>query len=209
MRLGRSAGPSWSARLRPWREASFVALDFETTGLDPGRDDVISFGTVPIDGGWIRLAGSRYVLVKPQVPPSPRSMIIHGIRQQDLATAEEPDTARDRLEDALRGRFLVTWYASVENAFLAKVFDGRPSERSWARRNVDVWGLAMASGMGETGSLSLSAAAESLGVPVDEPHHAFDDALVTAELFLVFASRMASTGRDTVGRLIRSGRKET
>jgi DNA polymerase-3 subunit epsilon len=207
MRLGWSLAPARSGRRRPWREASFVALDFETTGLDRARDDVISFGTVPIDGGRIRLADARYVLVKPRVAPSPRSVVVHGIRHQDLAAADEVDHARERLADALRGRFLVTWYSSVENAFLAKLFGGRPSARSWRRRNIDVRGLAISEGLGETGPLSLSAAAERIGVPVDDPHHAFDDALVTAELFLVFASRM--TGRPTVGRLIRAGRTES
>jgi len=209
VRLGRSLAPARSARRRPWREASYVALDFETTGLDPERDDVISFGAVRIDRGRIRLADSSYALVKPQIAPSPRSVVVHGIRHQDLATAGEAGEARRRLAEALRGRFLVTWYGTVENAFLAKLFGGRPSKRSWRRRNVDVRGLAIAQGLGASGSLSLSAAAERLGVPVDDPHHAFDDALVTAELFLVLASRSTSNGRESVGRLIRMGRTET
>jgi DNA polymerase III epsilon subunit-like protein len=42
-------------------------------------------------------------------------------------------------------------------------------------------------------TMTLSQAAEAHGVPVDDPHQALDDALVTAQLFLVLAARLKRT----------------
>ena len=35
----------------PWREVTFTVVDFETTGLDPAIDEIISFATVTVAGG--------------------------------------------------------------------------------------------------------------------------------------------------------------
>ena len=40
-------------RNRSWREARFIAIDIETTGLDPQRDEVISFAGIPIESARI------------------------------------------------------------------------------------------------------------------------------------------------------------
>ena len=53
--------------------------------------------------------------------------------------------------------------------------------------------------------MTLEQAADRLGVPVASPHHALDDALVTAQLFLVVASRMEAAGVRTARELVRLG----
>ena len=199
--------PPRSARRLPWREAQYAALDFETTGLDLERDDVISFGVVRIDDGRIAIQETVYRLALPTVSPSPGSVTVHGLRAQDLQTAPALDETRRVLAEALQGRFLVTWFASVENGFLAKLFGERPRAAAWARRNVDVRGLVLAVGdRAEDERLTLTAAADRYNVPVADPHHALDDALVTAELFLVLATKLASQGRGAVRHLLRAGR---
>jgi DNA polymerase-3 subunit epsilon len=50
--------------------------------------------------------------------------------------------------------------------------------------------------------VSLSAAAGRYAVPVASPHDALDDALVTAQLFLVLADRLAERGRRRVRDLL-------
>ena len=47
------------ARAVPWREIEYVALDFETTGLDFRSDTVISYGVVPVRHGRAIVRGSR------------------------------------------------------------------------------------------------------------------------------------------------------
>ncbi len=189
------AGPHRGLRRAHWRDAPLAALDFETTGLDYERDAIVSFGVVPVIGGRVVLGECVHQLVVPDVPPSAVSMKVHGILPQDLVEAPPLGIAREQLRRAIEGRFLLTWYADVEVAFLRRIFGGR--HRGWTRRTIDVREMALAA-KGVVGSpgvrYSLSATAERYGVPVASPHEALDDALVTAQLFLVLATKLAQQG---------------
>jgi DNA polymerase-3 subunit epsilon len=185
--------PPLGWRRRPWNAVPSVALDFEATGLDFARDTIISFGTVPIAGSRIDVGGSAYQLVDPvDVAMDPQAITIHGLRPMDLRGAPSLEAARVSLREGLGGRYLVTWFAEVEAAFLAKLFGGGP--KAWLRRSVDVRRLVAALEGGEGGRLTLEGCAGRYAVPVASPHHALDDALVTAQLFLVIASKLAERG---------------
>jgi DNA polymerase-3 subunit epsilon len=174
---------------RSWRQVDLVSLDFEATGLDLQRDKIISFGAVPIRKARIDVGDAVYQMVDPEeVPPSPESIVVHGLRSMDLAGAPSIDVALKTLNDALDGLFLVTWWAPVEAGFLDKVFGG--GLRSWRRRAIDVRDLLIVLEGPSAAQLTLTQAAQRFGVPVASPHNALDDALVTAQLFLVVASKL-------------------
>jgi len=197
----RPTGPPRGLRSRSWRQVEFASLDFETTGLDYGRDAVVSFGVVPIRGGRVVLAEAVHQLVVPEIPSSPTSMKIHRIMPQDLADAPPLEVARERLRAALNGRFVLAWYADVEIAFLMRIFGG--GARAWKRRTVDARDLTIElEGAPRDVRFSLSSVAERYGVPVANPHEALDDALVTAQLFLVLASRLERGGRGATRTLL-------
>jgi DNA polymerase-3 subunit epsilon len=196
------------ARRLGWRDARFASLDFETTGLDFAADTIVSFGVVPISHGRIQMREAAHQLIDPHVPPTPRSQTIHGLRPQDLRGAPPLPEVLDTLRRALDGRFLLVWFAEIEMHFLRTVFGG--SRRRWRRRTIDVRNLAIAAqGLPDEARMQhghpLTATAKRFGVPVADPHHAFDDALVTAQLFLVLASRL-SGGSPVVRDLLRTGR---
>lgn len=195
--------PSRRAWGQPWRDADYVALDFEATGLDLSRDRIISFGTVPIRMGRIEVGGCRYRMVDPEGRvPSPRSVTVHGIRPVDLRGARSQASAVRELGDALADQFLVAWYGRVEAGFLSAMF--RVSADRWTRTMIDVRDLMLALEGSQAEERSLTAAATRYGVPVADPHHALDDALVTAQLFLVVAERLVRRdGLATVGDLMR------
>ncbi len=200
------AAPPAQARALPWRRASFAALDFETTGLDLRSDVVVSFGVVPVEGGRAQMRGAVHQLVSPSVPPSPRSQTIHELRPQDLAGSPVIAEAREALSSAIAGRFLLAWFADVEVHFLSAVLGG--SARRWRRRTIDVRTLAIAvDGAPRTirtrPGYGLTATAERLGIPVANPHEALDDALVTAQLFLVLASKVPHRPDPAVRHLLR------
>jgi len=69
-------------------DAQIVALDFETTGLDAGRDQILSIGLVLIDGMAIQLHTARYCLIAPDAPIPESSAVIHGITDDHAAGGE-------------------------------------------------------------------------------------------------------------------------
>src|SRR2546430_17673942 len=52
------------------------------------------------------------------------------------------------------------------------------------------------------GYYALAAAATRFGVPVEEAHHALDDAFMTAELFLVAANALEARGSGSIRDLL-------
>lgn len=194
---------------RSWREARFAVLDFETTGLDLARDHVLSFGVVPVDGGRVRLAGAVYRVVRPPIPLPASSIRVHGIRPSELEDAPPLEETLDVLVDALRDRLLVAHAAGVELGFLERIrrLHGRPR----VRKAIDVLDLADEIARRDPASAPppserLAVVAERYGVPVSRTHHAFSDALTTAQLFLVLATRLERLGAGRVGDLRRAGR---
>jgi DNA polymerase-3 subunit epsilon len=188
----------------PWREARFVAVDLETTGLDPRSDQVLSFAAVPIEGGRIIARATVSGLVRPVAPPPASSIEIHGLRAADLAAAPPEREALMPLMAALDGRVPVAHAAWVERAFL------RPRARAlgftFARRIVDtavLWrALCIARGDGDPGWCALSTVAAGLRMPAQRPHVAEGDALTTAQVFLVLATHLERSGRRTTVRAL-------
>jgi DNA polymerase III subunit epsilon len=189
----RPAPPPRRARRLPWRQLELVALDFEATGLDFAKDAIVSFGVVPIRMGRIDVGDAVYQLIDPEdVVPSPESVTVHGLRPIDLRGAQSPDVARAALGALIAGRFLVTWAGQVEAGFLDAMYGG--GVRSWLRRCIDTRELMLSVEENPPAPFTLASVAERLGVPVANPHHALDDALVTAQVFLIAAARLEAKG---------------
>ena len=200
------AAPSTPAR-RPWREGRYCVVDLELTGLDPRRDEIVSFGAVPIDDGRVSAEQAVYGLVRPAGPLSPQSVLIHGLRAPDLAGAPEAADALPALLQAMTGRVLVAHVARVERAFLARAL--RSFGVSLRGPVIDsalvaqVW-LAERDGAARTRSPSLGELAAALGLPEHRPHHALGDALTTAQVFIAAATLLDGRRGETVGSLARA-----
>ena len=194
MKSGLPAAPPRAARRGAWRHADLVALDFEATGLDFGKDTLVSYGTVPVHRARIDVGDVTYQLVDPgSVEVSPTSVVIHMLRPVDLVGAATLEEAKDTLRRRIASRFLLAWWAPVEAGFLDQLFGGGLG--TWMRRAIDVRDLLLALEGEAAARLTLSAAAERHHVPVASPHEALDDALVTAQLFLVLATKLGDRMR--------------
>jgi DNA polymerase III subunit epsilon len=182
-----------------WREARFVAVDVETTGLDPSRDEVISFAAVPIEGGRVIAQRTVHGLVRPSSPPPGSSIEIHGLRAADLAAAPPPEEALAPLAEALRDRLPIAHAAWVERSFLRPLGVGMP------RRIIDtalLWrALCVERGEGDPGWRPLAEVAAGLGLPAHRSHDAEGDALTTAQAFLALATHLETRGRGSVRAL--------
>jgi DNA polymerase-3 subunit epsilon len=189
----------------PWREADFTVIDFETTGLDPGTDEIISFATVTVSNGRVALADAQYELIRPERMPSYETIRIHGLRPADLSAAPPLDGVLDRLLAALAGRALVAHVASVERGFLGAALSSRGLDlpNPWVdtaaidREQRRLRRLPPAA----SDPVGLSDLARSLCLHVHRPHHADGDALTTAQAFIALASHLDSVQAQTIGTL--------
>lgn len=192
-----------------WREAPLCALDFELTGLDLERDEIISFGAVPVDGGIVRLAGSVSGLVRPEREIGEASIRVHTIRAIDLERAPQLADAIGPLLALLAGRALIVHTAAVERTHLGRALRLLGTRMRGAVIDTDVLGRLWL--YGRDGRLrrhlSLSELAGALGLPADRPHDALSDALTTAQVFIALASHLEAEHHETIGTLANAGRR--
>ncbi|MFP5332272.1 MAG: 3'-5' exonuclease [Acidimicrobiia bacterium] len=174
-----------------------IALDLETTGLDPRHDVILSFGTVPIVDGMVRMDRSTYRVMRSSKPVGVDVVRIHQLRPADLAVASPRADTLYEFERILGDHPLVVWSAWVETSFLAATLGGR--RRRWERRMIDVRDLVkeLDSRLGRPRDPheTLSACAVRYGIPPGVPHHALADAFVTAQLFVVTRTMLSGPPR--------------
>lgn len=199
-----------------------LALDLETTGLDPRTDRVLSLGWVPVDGGSIVLGGAQRFVVRGEGGAGAldgdgdgdgggvgQSAAVHGLTDDALAEGVPLADAVAALLDALAGRALLAHFARIETGFVAAACD-----RLWggapAFAVVDTLDLERRligghrSHLGrepEPGALRLWTARERRGLPVYRAHEALTDALACAELYLAQRAELEARALQTTQTL--------
>lgn len=96
----------------------WVSLDCETTGLDVGRDEIISIGAVRIVGQRIMTSERLGLLVRPERGVSAGSVRIHRLREQDVAQGLPVEEAVKQLLHFIGSRPLVGYYLEFDVAML-------------------------------------------------------------------------------------------
>ena len=185
----------------PLADLGLLAVDIETTGLDPRRDRVLSIGWLPVDGGRVVLGGAGRVVVH-DVEGVGQSATVHGLTDDELAGGVPIEDAVARLLAALSGRVLLAHFARIETEFLAAV-----CEKTWGAALpcvvVDTFELerrAVAGSWGSepvSGALRLWTARERRGLPVYRAHEALTDALACAELYLAQRAELEAERPET------------
>jgi DNA polymerase III epsilon subunit family exonuclease len=177
----------------------FVAIDLETTGLDPRHDAIVAVAAIPFVNGR---AGPGYVtLVNPERPIPPAATAIHGI--DDTAAADAP-AARDvlpRLAAACGHDVLVGYDVHFDLAVLRRT--GSPVARALARRVV-LDSRRLAEAVQRRGShRALEVVAASLGLDVSGRHTAEGDARMAGEILLALLPALEARGARTLADLVR------
>ena len=154
----------------------YVALDLETTGLDPARDRVIEIGAVAFTTEQITSTFEQLVDPGRAVPDT--VLRLTGIKQEELRRAARPEKALRELSDFLQGRQPVGHGARLDIEFLeaAGLWDAE-------QQILDTLDLARILLPG-AGSHSLPLLATEMGFNQPRPHRALDDADATRQLLL-------------------------
>jgi len=187
----------------PWRQAEFIVVDLETSGLDLDSDEILSVAAVPVRAGRVIPAEIFTTLVRPRRSPPAVGIRIHGLRDADLRDQLPLEQQIDLIADALADRILVAHAAWIERGFLSRVM---PTGRPLTAQVIDTMMLGRAVLLGEGVDCpevpSLAYLATKLNLPIHRPHHADGDALTTAQVFIALASRLNRERDATVGELL-------
>jgi DNA polymerase-3 subunit epsilon len=193
------------------QDLSFVALDFETTGLDPLRDGIVSIGLVPLTLNRIYSSKAQSYLVKPRIQLKDSSVIVHGITDSAIAQAPDLEQCIEPLLQALAGKVVLAHHLPIERAFLYHglmsrinegvvfpMIDTLALERGFTQSGLKGWWRSMTTQTKP--SLRLADCRQRYQLPAYQPHHAVTDAMACAELFQAQVARHLSVSTP-VGKL--------
>lgn len=152
----------------------YVALDIETTGLDPERDGIIEIGAVKFRGEEVLDTWSN--LVNPHRPLPYNIQRLTGIKPEEVESAPPLFSLLGPLSRFVGSHPLVGHNIAFDLAFLGKhgLF---PTHQA-----LDTFKLATSLVL-YLPSYNLGALAQTLGVSQKEEHRALADALTTKEVF--------------------------
>lgn len=172
----------------------FLAIDVETTGLKPGRDQLVSVGWVPVTDRVIELGKAGYFVVEGAVVGD--SATVHGVTDDDVARDGRPaEEVLAAVQEALEGRRLLAHFAQMETGFLSQLHK-RVHGSAWKFHEdevVDTFAMErrhmerMATyPRGE--DLRLARVRERYGLPAYRNHNALTDAIACAEVYLAITA---------------------
>lgn len=179
----------------PLADAPLMALDLETTGLDPCCHGIVSIGIVPLTTTRIVSSEAKQWLVKPRFELTSSSVKIHRITDSALEHAPDLLEVLPEFLAAIAGKVLIVHCADIERQFLAAamqvrlqesiyfpVIDTMAIEAQWHRKTpMSLWQRLRKR---QAVSIRLAASRARYGLPPYLPHHAVTDAMACAELFI-------------------------
>lgn len=189
----------------PAKELRLLAIDIETTGLDPVKDTTLSVGWVPVDGDTIRFDGAGHLVLAADTEVG-QSAVIHGITDDQIAAGTPLPEALPRVLQALTGRTLLAHYSTIETRFLSRLCEaeyGAPL----VTPVVDTLHLAdriINPGWDDesrAGELRLWNARTRYGLPRYRAHGALTDAIACAELYLAQVAELSQERPRTLKML--------
>ena len=179
-------------------ERGFVAIDLETTGLDPRRDRIVSLAAVPFLRAEPMVAVT--MLVNPGQPIPPSSTIIHGIDDAMVADAPGEIAAVRRLDDVVAGQVIVGHRVRFDLTVLARV-RGRAEAAPPPQATLCTERLAAA--LHPTWSdVSLDRVCAAFGVTVHGRHTAEGDAVAAGRVLVRLVPHLRERGIRTVAEAV-------
>lgn len=188
----------------PWKSLPMVVIDFETTGLEAGKDRVLEMGIVCIDNGVVNYR--RDWLINPGIPVPEEARKVHGITEEELAQAPTFEAIRDEIVSHIRGRVPIAYNAEFDKKFLVAECDRLPRhpehdlvhaldlETTWIDPLVWVRELQKY----EKGK-KLTDVCARMGIELVHAHRAAGDAEATAKVLFALAANIP----ESYGELIR------
>jgi DNA polymerase III epsilon subunit family exonuclease len=164
-------------RVSGWYNArmnSIVALDIETTGLDPEKDFVIEIGMVRFSPR--RVEDEWSTLINPGRPIPPFITQLTGITDQMVREAPKIQSVFEQIRDFAGNDPILGHNVRFDLSFL------RRHRLLGLNEAIDTYELAAVL-LPSAGRYNLAALGQILNIPLPANHRAFDDARVTRGIY--------------------------
>ncbi len=173
---------------------TYVALDLETTGLDPRSDSIIEIGAVRFNNNRIEAEWSK--LINPRVPISHFITRLTGITNNMVLNAPLLSEVLADLVAFAGDLPIIGHNIGFDLAFLnrAGVLKSNPA--------IDTYELAAVL-MPMASRYNLSALGQQLGILQPATHRALDDAKATHAVFLELLKRLEDLPIELVAEIVR------
>ncbi|MGP0059294.1 MAG: 3'-5' exonuclease [Beijerinckiaceae bacterium] len=179
---------SYHFLFEPGPSDEVVAIDCETTGLDPRTDEIITIAAVKIRGRKILASEHFKAVTRPDVEIAPAAIKLHRLRKVDVAHGRRLRQVLPEFLHFIGGRPLVGYYIDFDVGMIDKHliwFAGI----ELPNRLIEVSKLYYERKYGDAPpgtviDLSFAAIVKDLGIPMLEQHDALNDALMTAMMYV-------------------------
>lgn len=165
----------------------FVCFDCETTGLNPLEDDIISIGAVIIKNNTIVSSKKFIRFVKPETKLQVDAIKVHHIRECDLLEAGNIDTVIEEFLEFIGSRKLVGYYLEFDIAMINKYLKPKlgiklPNKAYEVSAIYHDWKIEAIPQSNI--DLRFDTILKELKIPPLGKHDAYNDAIMTAMMFL-------------------------
>ncbi len=198
----RLTGVKQSTGATPLFALEAVAVDTETTGLDPLTARVVQLAAIHLSGQRMLDAPAVDSIVNPGVPIPPRSTAIHGIDDATVANVRELDAVWPAWRKATEGRVWIGHSVGFDIAVLQREASRRLLEFA-APRFLDTRLLASIA-VPRLADNSLDALASWLDIEIVDRHSAAGDARAAAAIFVGLIPLLQSCGVRTLAEAERA-----
>jgi len=191
----------------PLKNLRFVAIDTETSGLNVGKDRILSIAIFEIIDGQIDVSRSRkWMVFQPEIT-STAATAIHGILPCETREGTQEKRVLDELIPLLTGTIVVGHHIRFDAAMLneAMMRHFKAKFSSWI---VDTAHMAIneltpfhRTGYANQRPPSLDEVCSQLDTPVVARHTAEGDAFTAAEIFLLLCGRIRRRLRNRPAQL--------
>ncbi|MGF1735620.1 exonuclease domain-containing protein [Photobacterium satsumensis] len=174
-------------------ELDILCLDFETTGLNPDTDQILSIGYVELQKGMLNLSSCEETYIKDSSGINAQSAIINQITPEMLTSGQALDEAIAALFAKMSGKIVLVHGLTVEKSFLEHYMQNRfgitMPPLLWIDTLLIEKMLVTNRHMREEGDYRLSSIRQRYGLPEYPSHGALIDAVATGELLLALMTK--------------------
>ncbi len=185
---------SLAAMELPLTELKYLAIDFETSGLNAEKDQILSIGMVEFTLDQIDLSSAEEILINNGEFVKAETAEINGLTPKALAQGVPLEQGIERLLQKTKGKVILAHSCKIEKRFLEVFFEKHYQLDVFPSYFVDTIFIekrfSYAGKMGVHKSYQLNDMRRHYKLPNYIEHSAASDALACAELFIVQTKKL-------------------